>query len=71
MGSEMCIRDSDVPLKEILGAEAYRDEHARFFRKECVGCGSNYALNLAWRPRTYAADVLWRAGRRSLAPVAA
>ena len=27
--------------------------------------------DLAWRPRTYAADVLWRAGRRSLAPVAA
>ena len=60
-----------TPLEEIVAGAAYREEHARFFRKECVGCGSNYALNLAWRPRTYAADVLWRAGRRSLAPVAA
>jgi MoaA/NifB/PqqE/SkfB family radical SAM enzyme len=60
-----------TPLREIVAGAAYREEHARFFRKECVGCGSNYALNLAWRPRTYAVDVLWRAGRRSLAPVAA
>ena len=40
------------PIAEILGSEGYREEHARFFRKECVGCGSNYALNLAWRPAT-------------------
>jgi len=60
-----------TPLRDIVAGSAYRQEHERFFRKECVGCGSNYALNLAWRPRTYAADVLWRAGRRSLAPVAA
>ena len=43
----------------------YREEHARFFRKECVGCGSNYALNLAWRPSTYVEDVLWRLGKAS------
>jgi MoaA/NifB/PqqE/SkfB family radical SAM enzyme len=54
-------------LAEIVAGTHYRDEHERFFRKECVGCGSNYALNLAWRPRTYASDVLWRVGRRSLA----
>ena len=56
-----------TPLAEIVAGAGYRAEHDRFFRKECVGCGSNYALNLAWRPRTYAADLLWRAGRRSLA----
>jgi MoaA/NifB/PqqE/SkfB family radical SAM enzyme len=60
----------DVPIAEILGAESYREEHARFFKKECVGCGSNYALNLAWRPRTYVEDVLWRVGRRRLSPLA-
>ena len=43
-----------------MGGAPYREEHARFFRKECVGCGSNYALNLAWRPRTYV-------GRRAVA----
>ncbi len=57
----------DAPVAQILEEEAYREEHERFFRKECVGCGSNYALNLAWRPRTYAEDVLWRLGRRQLA----
>jgi len=55
-----------TPLAEIVAGARYRDEHARYFRKECVGCGSNYALNLAWRPRTYLEDQLWRAGRRTL-----
>jgi MoaA/NifB/PqqE/SkfB family radical SAM enzyme len=58
----------DTPVTQILDADAYREEHARFFRKECVGCGSNYALNLAWRPRTHVDDLLWRLGRRHLAP---
>jgi MoaA/NifB/PqqE/SkfB family radical SAM enzyme len=61
----------DVPLREILGSDAYRDEHARFFRKECVGCGSNYALNLSWRPTTYVDDLMWRLGRRRLATASA
>jgi MoaA/NifB/PqqE/SkfB family radical SAM enzyme len=60
----------DTPVAEIVDADAYRQEHARFFRKECVGCGSNYALNLAWRPRTYVEDLMWRMGRRQLAAVA-
>ena len=60
----------DTPVAEILDAQAYREEHARFFRKECVGCGSNYALNLAWRPGTYVEDALWRLGRRRLATAA-
>lgn len=56
----------DTALADILAAQAYRDEHARYFRKDCVGCGSNYALNLAWRPSTYLGDALWRLGRRRL-----
>jgi hypothetical protein len=59
----------DTPVAEILEARSYREEHSRFFRKECVGCGSNYALNLAWRPGTYVEDVLWRLGKRQLADV--
>jgi hypothetical protein len=46
------------PIADIVADDHYRAEHARFFRKECVGCGSNYSLNLRWRPRTYAADAL-------------
>ncbi|MEU8614718.1 radical SAM protein [Actinoplanes sp. NPDC048791] len=54
-------------LAAIVDAPEYREEHARLFRKECVGCGSNYSLNLRWRPGTYLADLRWRAGRKSLA----
>jgi MoaA/NifB/PqqE/SkfB family radical SAM enzyme len=53
-------------IAEVVDGADYRAEHARFFRKECVGCGSNYSLNLRWRPGTYLADLQWRAGRRSL-----
>jgi MoaA/NifB/PqqE/SkfB family radical SAM enzyme len=55
------------PLAAIIDGEDYRREHERLFRKQCVGCGSNYSLNLRWRPGTYVQDALWRAGRRSLA----
>ncbi|MER5606969.1 MULTISPECIES: radical SAM protein [Micromonospora] len=54
------------PIAEIVDAPEYRDEHARLFRKECVGCGSNYSLNLRWRPGTYLADRQWLRGRRRL-----
>ncbi len=60
----------DLGVAAILGADDYHEEHARFFSKDCVGCGSNYALNLAWRPRTYVEDVLWRMGRRTLGSAA-
>jgi MoaA/NifB/PqqE/SkfB family radical SAM enzyme len=56
-----------TPLVDIVASTGYRDSHERFFRKECVGCGSNYALNLAWRPSSHAEDLMWRAGKRSLA----
>lgn len=53
-------------IAEVIDSEAYRLEHERLFRKDCVGCGSNYSLNLRWRPRTYWDDLQWRRGRRSL-----
>lgn len=53
----------DRTLAEIVDDPAYRDEHARLFRKDCVGCGSNYSLNLRWRPRTYLDDLRFRVGR--------
>jgi MoaA/NifB/PqqE/SkfB family radical SAM enzyme len=57
----------EMPIAEVVDGAHYRQEHARLFRKECVGCGSNYSLNLRWRPGTYVQDTLWRLGRRSLA----
>jgi MoaA/NifB/PqqE/SkfB family radical SAM enzyme len=53
-------------IAQVIEGTHYRNEHARFFRKECVGCGSNYSLNLRWRPGTYIQDVLWRLGFLSL-----
>ncbi len=60
----MSIRDRRI--RDVIASPEYRAEHTRLFRKECVGCGSNYSLNLRWRPRTYVDDLLWRRGRRSL-----
>ena len=56
----------EVPIAEVLASDRYRDDHRRFFDKDCVGCGSNYSLNLRWRPTTYLADLQWRLGRRTL-----
>ena len=56
----------EAPIAEVIDGRHYREEHARLFRKECVGCGSNYSLNLRWRPGTYVEDALWRVRRRSL-----
>jgi MoaA/NifB/PqqE/SkfB family radical SAM enzyme len=56
----------DRAIADVIGSAHYREEHARLFRKDCVGCGSNYSLNLRWRPTTYVSDLLWRAGRRQL-----
>ncbi len=53
-------------IAAVIGSPHYRQQHARLFRKDCVGCGSNYSLNLRWLPRTYVEDLLWRAGRRHI-----
>jgi hypothetical protein len=54
------------PIAAVIDSAHYREEHTRLFRKDCVGCGSNYSLNLRWQPTTYAEDLLWRIGRRHL-----
>jgi MoaA/NifB/PqqE/SkfB family radical SAM enzyme len=66
-GHDPMLNVRTTPIADVIDSDHYRREHARFFRKDCVGCGSNYSLNLRWRPGTYLADALWRAGLRSLA----
>ena len=61
----------ETPVRSLLASDQYRDEHAKFFKKDCVGCGSNYALNLRWRPRSYLRDASWRLGRRNLVTLTA
>lgn len=56
----------DQAISSVISSAHYREEHARLFRKDCVGCGSNYSLNLRWLPATYLDDLLWRAGLRHL-----
>ncbi len=53
-------------IKEVIDSAAYRAEHARLFRRDCVGCTSCYSQNLRSRPMTYVQDALWRVGRRQL-----
>ncbi|OFV92774.1 MAG: hypothetical protein A3H95_14480 [Acidobacteria bacterium RIFCSPLOWO2_02_FULL_64_15] len=55
-----------TPIRDVIDSVEYRTEHARLFRKDCVGCGSNYSLNLRWRPGTYLDDLLWQFGRRRM-----
>ena len=56
----------EIPIANVVDSEGYRAEHARLFRKDCVGCGANYSLNLRVRPTTYLDDGLWRLHLRSL-----
>lgn len=63
----MNVRERSIAA--VIDSPEYRDEHERLFRKECVGCGSNYSFNLRWRPGTWASNSLWRLGRRSAADV--
>jgi MoaA/NifB/PqqE/SkfB family radical SAM enzyme len=65
-GEDTSLNVRERRLRDILDSEQYRAEHERFFRKDCVGCGSNYSLNLRWRPTTYLHDWQWRRGERSL-----
>ena len=54
-------------VEDVIDSSGYREQHERLFRKDCQGCGSNYSLNLAWRPKTHVDNALWRGGRRTLA----
>ncbi len=61
---DMSVRDT--PIRDVVDSPKYRAQHEKLFRKECVGCGSNYSLNLRRRPGTYAQDLMWKPGRRDL-----
>jgi MoaA/NifB/PqqE/SkfB family radical SAM enzyme len=65
-GEDPTFNTRERRITDVIDSSEYRDEHERFFRKECVGCGSNYSLNLRWRPNTYLEDRRWKAGRRSV-----
>jgi MoaA/NifB/PqqE/SkfB family radical SAM enzyme len=65
-GHDGVVNVRDRPLADIVAGGHYRDEHARLYRKDCVGCGSNYALNVRLRPTSHLHDRLWRLGRRRL-----
>jgi MoaA/NifB/PqqE/SkfB family radical SAM enzyme len=67
-GHDPAFNVRERPVAEVIDSAHYREEHARLFRKDCVGCGSNYSLNLRWRPSTYLADAMWRAGARRRGP---
>jgi MoaA/NifB/PqqE/SkfB family radical SAM enzyme len=57
----------ETAIADVISSDGYRAEHARLYRKDCVGCGANYSLNLRVRPTTYVEDGLWRLHLRSLA----
>ncbi|MFV0524755.1 MAG: radical SAM protein [Acidimicrobiales bacterium] len=52
----------DRSIRSVIDSPEYREEHQRFFAKDCVRCGSNYALNLRLRPAGLAeeAQTRWR-----------
>ncbi|HLH97149.1 MAG TPA: radical SAM protein [Xanthobacteraceae bacterium] len=56
----------ELSIEQVVDSAHYRREHARLFRKDCVGCGSNYSLNLRWRARTHVEDLLWHLQLRKL-----
>lgn len=60
------VRSSSV--EEIIDSPHYRDEHARLFAKDCVQCGSNYAVNLRTQPRTAVSETFRSLRKRSSRP---
>jgi cytochrome c len=34
-----------TPIRQVIDGAADGDEHARLFRQQCVGCGSDYSRN--------------------------
>jgi pyruvate-formate lyase-activating enzyme len=66
-GHDPAFNVRSTTVAAVVDGDHYRLQHSRLFRKDCVGCGSNYSLNLRWRPGTYLEDALWRLGFRTLA----
>lgn len=55
-----------TPIRQVIDGAADGDEHARLFRQQCVGCGSDYGRHRRWCPATHVQDALWRLGRRRI-----
>lgn len=45
-GHDATMNVRNQSIRSIIDSSHYRDEHQRFFEKDCVSCGSNYALNI-------------------------
>lgn len=45
-GHDATMNIRNQSIRSIIDSVHYREEHQRFFEKDCVGCGSNYALNV-------------------------
>jgi MoaA/NifB/PqqE/SkfB family radical SAM enzyme len=65
-GHDPTVNVRTMSVREVIDSDEYRAEHARLFRRDCVGCTSCYSQNLRSRPMTYVQDALWRLGRRRL-----
>lgn len=65
-GHDPALNVRETPIAAVIDGEHYHRQHERLFRKDCVGCGSNYSLNLRWRPGTYVEDALWRLRLRTI-----
>ena len=53
-------------IRDVVAGENYREEHERFYRKDCVGCGSGYSLNLRRVPSSYLDDARWHRAHRAV-----
>lgn len=62
-GEDPAMNVRERSIADVVDSAHYRQEHTRLFRKECVGCGSNYSLNLRLRPNSYLTDLRWRLRR--------
>ncbi|MFV0259818.1 MAG: radical SAM protein [Acidimicrobiales bacterium] len=63
-GHDGTLNVRDRSIRSVIDDPAYREEHDRFFRKDCVQCGSNYALNLKLRPAGFLDAARARRGDR-------
>lgn len=66
-GHDAVVNVRNTLIADIISSAHYRDEHERLFAKDCVQCGSNYAVNLRTQPATAATvlaqSLLRRTGR--------
>lgn len=66
-GHDAVVNVRNMLISDIIDSAHYREEHERLFAKDCVECGSNYAVNLRTQPATAASvtvkSILQKTGR--------